>query len=218
MPWYLQFEHPQLSDEPRPLEGPEVRVGRSQDNDIVLPLPEVSRHHARLFPQGDGWAIEDLNSTNGTWVNSTRLPPHKPHPLRPGDRILFSSYVIARVLSDEDVTATPTRVIPTEDAAQTELAAEPRGTEDLTALDLTREPVSPAPAPVTPPVREPSVSEPQGWAPEAAPSFWQTHSKAIAVLAAVVGFLVVFGMFLWWVDANYLWCDFFGWVPIFVCP
>jgi hypothetical protein len=50
-----------------------VSVGRADDNDLVLPDPEVSRHHARLEPDGQGWRAVDLGSTNGTWVNGVRL-------------------------------------------------------------------------------------------------------------------------------------------------
>lgn len=50
-----------------------VTVGRADDNDLVLADPEVSRHHARLEPDGEGWRAVDLESTNGTWVNGVRL-------------------------------------------------------------------------------------------------------------------------------------------------
>ena len=50
-----------------------VTVGRAEDNDLVLADPEVSRHHARLEPDGQGWRAVDLGSTNGTWVNGVRL-------------------------------------------------------------------------------------------------------------------------------------------------
>jgi Inner membrane component of T3SS, cytoplasmic domain/Protein of unknown function (DUF3662) len=50
-----------------------VTVGRADDNDLVLADPEVSRHHARLEPDGQGWRAIDLGSTNGTWVNGVRL-------------------------------------------------------------------------------------------------------------------------------------------------
>ena len=50
-----------------------VTVGRAEDNDLVLGDPEVSRHHARLEPDGQGWRAVDLGSTNGTWVNGVRL-------------------------------------------------------------------------------------------------------------------------------------------------
>jgi hypothetical protein len=50
-----------------------VTVGRADDNDLVIADPEVSRHHARLEPDGQGWRSIDLGSTNGTWVNGVRL-------------------------------------------------------------------------------------------------------------------------------------------------
>jgi hypothetical protein len=46
-----------------------VSVGRAADNDLVLPDPEVSRHHARLFLHDATWRVVDLGSTNGTRVN-----------------------------------------------------------------------------------------------------------------------------------------------------
>jgi len=49
-----------------------VHVGRADDNDLVLANLEVSRHHARLEPDGQGWRAMDLGSTNGTWVNGVR--------------------------------------------------------------------------------------------------------------------------------------------------
>ncbi len=45
----------------------------------------VSRQHARLLHRPDGWWIEDLQSTNGTFVNEVRLLPHRPVRLRSGD-------------------------------------------------------------------------------------------------------------------------------------
>jgi len=47
----------------------------------------VSRRHARLLVQGSQVYVEDLNSTNYTYVNQQRLAPGQPHPLNSGDEV-----------------------------------------------------------------------------------------------------------------------------------
>lgn len=48
-------------------------IGRDEGVDIVIPTPAVSRRHARLMLEGDSYAIEDLGSSNGTFINGDRL-------------------------------------------------------------------------------------------------------------------------------------------------
>ncbi len=48
-------------------------IGRDDGVDIVIPTPAVSRRHARLMMEGGGYVIEDLGSSNGTFVNGERL-------------------------------------------------------------------------------------------------------------------------------------------------
>ncbi|MBN1289729.1 MAG: DUF3662 and FHA domain-containing protein [Actinobacteria bacterium] len=60
------------------LENKTIQIGRSgQDNDIVLPDPNVSRVHVRIYLKGNSYFIEDLNSTNGTVVNEEGIQVHE---------------------------------------------------------------------------------------------------------------------------------------------
>lgn len=55
----------------------------------------VSRRHARIFIQGAQILVEDLNSTNYTYVNQQRLTPGQPHPLNDGDELRFGRVKLA---------------------------------------------------------------------------------------------------------------------------
>jgi hypothetical protein len=64
-------------------------IGRDRDCDFVLADLTVSRRHARLERDGDGWLLADLDSTNGTRLNGWRVS--SPVPVRPGDQVSFGS-------------------------------------------------------------------------------------------------------------------------------
>lgn len=50
-----------------------LSLGRAEENAAVLRDPRVSRRHARIVADGDGWTIEDLDSSNGTYVDGARV-------------------------------------------------------------------------------------------------------------------------------------------------
>lgn len=50
-----------------------VTLGRAHDSTLVLTDDYASNKHARLYPQGDTWILEDLGSTNGTWLGSAKV-------------------------------------------------------------------------------------------------------------------------------------------------
>lgn len=71
---------------PRPL-----TVGRTEDNDIVLPAPNVSRLHVKIgYSQGQP-LLQDQKSTNGTWVNDAAVTLYR---LQPGDQIRIGDFLI----------------------------------------------------------------------------------------------------------------------------
>src|SRR3989339_1442688 len=56
-----------------PIEKTPLTIGRKPDNDIVVDNPAVSSHHARIVMQGASYMVEDLQSTNGTFLNDKRI-------------------------------------------------------------------------------------------------------------------------------------------------
>ena len=72
-----------------PLEGLQLAVGREADNEIQLPHEKVSKHHAALRCAKDRWSIEDLKSTNGTFVNNEKIHLAE---LKQGDRVKIGPY------------------------------------------------------------------------------------------------------------------------------
>jgi FHA domain len=81
------IESPALrAGEVRMLDSAPLTLGRGFGNDVSLDRDEyVSTRHARIEPRRDGFWIQDVGSTNGTFVNGDRLT--QPHRLQPGDLI-----------------------------------------------------------------------------------------------------------------------------------
>jgi hypothetical protein len=68
-----------------------LTIGRSHDNDIVIRDGRASRHHARIVADGSGFAIEDCDSSNGTFVNGARVKRGR---LAPGTSIVAGETVL----------------------------------------------------------------------------------------------------------------------------
>lgn len=82
----LLVAHPRISV--LPLDGREVAVGRAE---LGTADEEVSSRHATLTRAGDGHALVDLRSRNGTFVNGARLEAERPMPLVDGDIVRMGS-------------------------------------------------------------------------------------------------------------------------------
>ncbi len=82
-----------------PLTRSELRLGRSADCEIVIEDQGVSRVHARFLREGAGWAIEDLDSRNGTFVNDE---PVRRRRLAPGDRVRLGRDVVLELEAEPE--------------------------------------------------------------------------------------------------------------------
>jgi pSer/pThr/pTyr-binding forkhead associated (FHA) protein len=75
------------------LQGQTITLGRAHDSTIVLDDDYASSRHARIYPDRDGqWIVEDLGSTNGTYMDRARLTT--PTPIAPGVPIRIGKTVI----------------------------------------------------------------------------------------------------------------------------
>lgn len=79
----------------------ELLVGRRADADIPLDLTSVSRRHARFYREGKSWWVEDLGSTNGTFVNEAEVQRRR---LSDGDMVRFGEAVL-KFLSGTNIEA-----------------------------------------------------------------------------------------------------------------
>ena len=64
-----------------------VTIGRTDENKIVVPHPQVSSRHAQIVKQGNDLFIEDLRSANGTFVRGARIPPNQRVPVSHGEKV-----------------------------------------------------------------------------------------------------------------------------------
>jgi pSer/pThr/pTyr-binding forkhead associated (FHA) protein len=71
--------------------GTGVTIGRLPDNTVVIENPAVSGHHARIYSDGEAVILEDLESTNGTFVNQKHVTRHT---LQHGDVVLIGKHKV----------------------------------------------------------------------------------------------------------------------------
>ena len=176
------------------LEGDQMTIGRDSTNEITINDAEISRRHARLTFQGGKYVLEDLGSTNGTFVNGQRLAG--PRVLKAGEVVSFGEQI---VLVFEVSTNDPGATMVSPRAA---------------AVPSVARPFSPPPPP---------PAEYAGSIPASPASVLSTSAPAktmnmlpIIIGVTIVAFLCMCGLFFWWVDATYRWCTFFPFIS--GCP
>ncbi len=127
------------------LSAGQVTIGKSTENTIVITDTAISRKHAGIELQGDGYIINDLGSMNGVFVNGQRIG-QQGRPLSDGDRIdIGRSIITFRAVES----STSQSVVPT----LNEMEAVPHRTFVMPA-------VAPPPPPKQPPLSKPPVSKP----------------------------------------------------------
>lgn len=77
-------------------------IGRELDNEIVVQDPTISSRHAVILRRDAAWWLEDLGSTNGTWVGGRRLESGVPEPIRSGDLLQFGGVRLRFVAPELD--------------------------------------------------------------------------------------------------------------------
>ena len=170
------------------LEGDQLTIGRDSTNDITINDAEISRRHARLTFQGGKYVLEDLGSTNGTFVNGQRLAG--PRVLKAGEVVSFGEQIIL-VFEVINVDAGATMVSP----------------RAASAVPSVSRPAAPPPPP----------AEYAGSVPASPMSVASEPAKKVNltpfIIAGVAFFCLCFcAAVLWYIDVNLLWCNFFPFI------
>ncbi|MEL7636355.1 MAG: FHA domain-containing protein [Anaerolineaceae bacterium] len=164
------------------LDKTEVSMGRDLGNDIPVPDAEISRRHARFIVKPDGVYIEDLGSTNGTFLNGVRLSA--PKRLSHGDLVTLAENTVMSFEwenAQQAAAYTPTYGAP---------APQP-------------EPIQPKQEPVYQNVAAPTPRRPL--APEPTPTRNNKKPWYLNFLVILLFILIVIGLVLTFMPASW-WC------------
>ncbi len=163
-------------------------IGREAGNDIVVEDPQVSRRHAQLTRQGSAYLIEDMGSTNGTYVNGKRVTA--PVLLSNGDLVGLADTVVLAVQA-------PATVIDSEATLVMGEVAPVKSTVPPTLPAFTL-PVLERPAPVQAAPRQPAytpqpayVPPPQPYAAPPAPAVTSDRRRTILIGVGCLALLLI---------------------------
>jgi uncharacterized RDD family membrane protein YckC len=118
----------------------EVHMGRELDNTLRLPDPSISRHHCVIRKVGEGYEIQDLQSSNGVLVNGNRV---QSSPLRDGDRITLGQ--VQLTFQDPRPEAGPTVAINVQGSTAVPSGTVRMSADQLAAVHLGKPPTGPGP-------------------------------------------------------------------------
>jgi len=140
-----------------PLEAAEISIGRDSSNMVAINDAEVSRRHARMELRGSAYMIQDLGSTNGTFVNGTRITGMQV--LNPGDTVAFGEGIVLLFDIAEDANATVLSA-----------KAPPTAVQRPAPAPAPMPAPAPIPAPIRPPAPAPAPAPVRPPAPAAVPT------------------------------------------------
>ncbi len=175
-----------------PLDSAEIIIGRDASNGVAINDAEVSRKHAKLTTQESGYVIQDLGSTNGTFINGQRITSSQG--LKPGDAVTLGENIVLMYEPIFDPNAT---VI---SSAQSLKTAAPIRIPTPTPVPTPTPPPSTAPVDVFPgqvpasPVQKPSTPTKKKF-----PIWLIIVIVFLLIICACVGFFVL-------IDQLNLWC------------
>jgi len=153
-------------------------IGRDVTNDVVVGDAEVSRQHSRITRTPGGYVLEDLGSTNGTFVNGERL-------------------VAPRVMNPGDLVALAETVSLTFDATSPEAAA------TVAQPAATAEPAKKAPGAAAEPAAQAKPASPPISAEEASPPEKKGGKPWLLAGVGCFVLILVCGGFVWFMDYFY---------------
>lgn len=163
-----------------------LRIGRSEECELVLATQTVSRRHAELVPHAGGWLLRDLGSANGVWLGERRIVEH---PLGTGEEFRVGGTVFRfEALSAPAPVPPPTTATPPSPAELPAPAAPaPPATPFRREEAAVKEPApaaavaAPRPAPASP---APAPPQPAPAAPATPAGAEPERDKAVEVAAA----------------------------------
>ncbi|MEQ9400623.1 MAG: FHA domain-containing protein [Longimicrobiales bacterium] len=94
------------------LDQDRILVGRGEDADVLIDNPSLSRKHCEFRKEGDGWVLEDLGSSNGTFLHGEKLTG--PTPIKSGDEVGLGKFsvVFGKAVGGEAVPKAAKTVLP----------------------------------------------------------------------------------------------------------
>lgn len=194
----------------------EIYVGRDISCDISINDTEVSRKHAHLVRLAEGYAIEDLGSTNGTFINEVRITGQAM--LQPGMMVrMGDNIVLSYEVAGFDPQATMASAKPSYEPAAPQMGM-PASPPQMQPPAYQQQPAYPT----APPAGSYAGQIPDGPPMTGSlPSMPRTGiDRRLLFIGCgailLLGLCSVIGIF-WYIDANFLWCDVFGGL-IPTCP